>query len=382
MEAFELARLDRYFRHVTDTVGPPGPPVARALLVTHLLAERPSFVRAVDRIAGLAAVLPKPKSIDRVALEEVTAVYRVDQLTRGLFADAERALAFLEECAAGQSVILLDIGGYFAPVLDQLCERFSGRVLGVVEDTENGHRRYLDFGKPPCPVYSVARSPLKQPEDHLVGQSIVFSTEALMRARGDILPGRAATVIGFGKIGASIARTLHAKGVRVTVYDDDPIRATQALSQGFGVAATRTAAIATAGMVMCATGHLALRRDDFARLANGAYIASVTSSEDELELHTLDGVYQQTVVADNVTRYDTTGHYFYVLAGGNAVNFLHGASVGAFIFLVQAEILAAAARLTAGEVEPGYHELPDADRRLIAETWLNHFNHTATGAYR
>ncbi|MBT8226789.1 MAG: hypothetical protein HKP61_17190 [Dactylosporangium sp.] len=169
MEAFELARLDRYFRHVTDTVGPPGPTEARALLVTHLLAERPSFVRAVGRIAGLAAVLPKPKS-------------------------------------------------------------------------------------------------------------------------------------------------------------DDPIRATQALSQGFGVAATRAAAIATAGMVMCATGHLALRRDDFTRLANGAHIASVTSSEDELELHTLDGVYQQTAVADNVTRYDTTGHYFYVLAGGNAVNFLHGAS--------------------------------------------------------
>ena len=34
METFELSRLDRYFRHVTDTVGPPGPPAARSLLVT------------------------------------------------------------------------------------------------------------------------------------------------------------------------------------------------------------------------------------------------------------------------------------------------------------------------------------------------------------
>lgn len=54
------------------------------------------------------------------------------------------------------------------------------------------------------------------------------------------------------------------------------------------------------------------------------------------------------------------GHYFYMLAGGNAVNFLHGASVGAFIFLVQAEILAATSRLTAGDCEPGYHEVPAA----------------------
>jgi len=210
-----------------------------------------------------------------------------------------------------------------------------------------------------------------------VGQSIVFSTEALMRCRGDILPGRSATVVGFGKLGSSIARTLHAKGVRVTVYDADPVRATQALSQGFHVAPNRTAALATAGIVMCATGNLALRQDDFAQLANGAYLASVTSSEDELELEALAGVYQQTSVAEHVTRYDTVGHYFYVLAGGNAVNFLHGASVGAFIFLVQAEILAAAARLAGGEVEPGYHEVPEAGRRLIARTWLAHFNQGA-----
>lgn len=68
----------------------------------------------------------------------------------------------------------------------------------------------------------------------------------------------------------------------------------------------------------------------------------------------------------------------YVLAGGNAVNFLHGASVGAFIFLVQAEILAALARLSGGDIEPGYHEMPDADRRLIASIWLAHFNAEGT----
>ncbi|MGH3928790.1 MAG: hypothetical protein ACRDTF_02285, partial [Pseudonocardiaceae bacterium] len=52
-----------------------------------------------------------------------------------------------------------------------------------------------------------------------------------------------------------------------------------------------------------------------------------------------------------------TGHYFYMLADGNAVNFLHGASVGTFIFLVQAEILAALASLAAAGHEPGMHEL-------------------------
>ncbi|MDG4770968.1 NAD(P)-binding domain-containing protein [Solwaraspora sp. WMMD792] len=379
METFETARLDRYFRAVTHTGNPVGADT-RSLVITHLLADRPPFIRAVDRITPVAGVLPKPKSVHRAAARTVGLAYSVDELSRDRFTDPDAACAYLEQRAAGQAVVLLDVGGYFAPVLAELCDRFSGRILGVVEDTENGHRRYLELGKPPCAVYSVARSPLKQSEDHLVGQSIVFSTEALMRSRGDILPGRAATVVGFGKLGSSIARTLHAKGVRVTVYDADPVRATQALAQGFHVAASRPAALATAGMVMCATGNLALRGEDFTGLANGAYLASVTSSEDELELDTLTGVYEQSVVAEHVIRYTTIGHYFYLLASGNAVNFLHGASVGAFIFLVQAEILAAAARCASGEVEPGYHEVPEADRRRIAEIWLAHFN--PPGAHR
>lgn len=374
METFETARLDRYFRTVTDALTA-GTADARTLVITHLLADRPSFVRAVDRVAPVVAVLPKPKSADRDAVRAVGRAYPVDPLTRQQFADPDAAVAYLEQRAAGAAVVLLDVGGYFAPVLGALCDRFSGRILGVVEDTENGHRRYAELGKPPCPVFSVARSSLKQPEDHLVGQSIVFSTEALMRTRGHILPGRQACVIGYGKLGSSIARTLHAKGVRVTVHDADPVRATQALAHGFHVAGTLQAALASAGMVVCATGNLALCGDDFTALANGAYLASVTSSEDELELDALTGVYERTPVGEHVTRYATVGHFFYVLAGGNAVNFLHGASVGAFIFLVQAEILVAAARCAGGDIEPGYHEVPEADRRRIARIWLAHFNH-------
>ena len=53
---------------------------------------------------------------------------------------------------------MLDVGGYFAPALEDACARFTGRILGVVEYTENGLGRYLEAGKLPRPVFSVARS--------------------------------------------------------------------------------------------------------------------------------------------------------------------------------------------------------------------------------
>jgi adenosylhomocysteinase len=358
VEGFERARLDSFFARVGGQFAAPERPAA--FLITHLLADRPAFVRAVGSVAELCAVLPKPKSIDPATRREVEAVAACDELSR--------------ELLAGRDVVLLDMGGYFAGSLTEVCERFSGRVVGVVEDTENGHKRYAQLAKVPCPVLSVARSPLKEPEDYLVGQSVVFSTEALMRGCGDILHGRGALVIGFGKLGSSIARLLHAKGMSVTVYDIDPVRRIQAASQGFWVARDRESSLAGAGVVLCATGSLALRAEDFGHLRNGAYVATVTSSEDELELAGLPEVYSRMQYGAGVTRYETTGHYFYLLNDGNAVNFLHGAEVGPFIFLVQAEILAATGRLAGGDLEPGIHEVSASDRAAIAAAWLNYWN--------
>jgi adenosylhomocysteinase len=372
MEQFERARLDSYFARIADTFAPAEKP--SAFLITHLLPERPAFVRAVGITTNLRAVLPKPKSVDLTARREVEKTTQCDALSRELFENADSAVDYIESRAGGEPVVLLDVGGYFAPALGALCERFSGRVLGVVEDTENGHKRYASAGKLPCPVVSVARSPLKAPEDFLVGQSVVFSTEALMRGRGDILHGRPALVIGFGKLGSSIARLLHAKGVQVTVHDVDPVRRAQALSQGFTVARDRDTALHGAGLILCATGAVSLRGEDFSALRNGAYVATVTSSEDELDLAGLPDVYQRTPNGEHVTRYQTTGHYFYLLNGGNAVNFLHGASVGPFIYLVQAEILAGVRNLARKDLGPGMHEVDATDRAVIAGTWLSYFN--------
>jgi len=372
VDSSERARLDAYFQQVTDRF--PIPDGVSTLVITHLLPERPAFLGALARTTTLAAVLPKPKSAVPQVLAEVRAAHPVHHLSREQFSDPSKALDFLETLAPGAQLVLLDIGGYFAPALHALTEKFSGRILGVVEDTENGHRRYQALGRLPCPVLSVARSPLKDCEDHLVGKSIVFSTEAIVRTRGDILTNRNATVIGFGKIGRAIAHTLRAQDLHTTVYDTDPVRQVQARSLGFRTTPSRTDALHDAGLVLCATGNLALRARDFTTLRNGAYITSATSSDDELELPALHGRYTPTTAGPHLTRYDTPGHHFHILADGGAVNFVHGAAVGTYIHLVQAELIAATSDLTRTNPPPGLHELPPTDRQTIAGLWLDHFS--------
>jgi adenosylhomocysteinase len=147
MESYERARIDSYFSRITNRF-PITEPVS-SFVVTHLLPERPSFLMAVARVSTVRGVLPKPKSVHQPTFAAIRPVYPTHELSRALFDDADCALAYFEEHAAGETVVLLDVGGYFAPCLADLCARFSGHIAGVVEDTENGHRRYEDVGKLP-----------------------------------------------------------------------------------------------------------------------------------------------------------------------------------------------------------------------------------------
>lgn len=107
-EPFERARLDAYFSKVAAQFAPTEQ--ATAFLVAHLLAERPGFVRAAAAMTRLRTVLPKPKSIHPTAQREVEQNTPCDTLSRELFIDPDTALDYLESRAAGESVVLLDVG--------------------------------------------------------------------------------------------------------------------------------------------------------------------------------------------------------------------------------------------------------------------------------
>jgi hypothetical protein len=72
--------VESFFRKVGNDRHP-----VSSLVITHLLAERPAFLRAIARVCKVVAVLPKPKSVDDGALRLVQAVMPVDSLDRQRF---------------------------------------------------------------------------------------------------------------------------------------------------------------------------------------------------------------------------------------------------------------------------------------------------------
>jgi len=310
------------------------------IIVTHILPDRFLFLEAISKLAKIIAIIPKPKSIHYPTLERLEDKYTFEFLSREQISSSDiiENLLINSRC---KKFILLDMGGYFAPIMQKLKLRLKDRLLGVVEDTENGHQKYLKLvGKVGLPIISVARSPLKEQEDYLVGQSIFFSTEVILREI-NILPNYINLgVLGYGKIGKSVAQIAKSKCRQVSVYDINPVLQAQAACHGYKIPSFENILKGSDVIISC-TGNHAINDNNISLLKDGCILSSATSADDEFGLsHTLKN-YQKRSITKNLIMLFNQNKSFYLMNEGNAVNFLHNAVVGDFIFLVQSEILEA-----------------------------------------
>jgi len=292
------------------------------------------------------------------------------------------------------------------------------RIVGIVEDTENGHQKYvkalsdyeaLHSSEKPSerrarlpPVYSVARSLMKQTEDYNVGKSLVRATDTLLREHLDLRleDEPRIGVLGFGKIGSSIARHLQQMNIgTVHVCDTNPSIAIRAASQDF-VLCDKQQMLAdhAVSIIFAATGNKCLNfRDLTTSRASILIISSCTSSDDELDVHT--GLNDASLGAKLKKREPAFTEYelirddgqplqLFLLCNGNAPNFFCRAVLGEYIRAVQAAMMVCALKLRAMDAArapaPSFYpvdphvtlkprELDEEEERAISTTWLDSF---------
>ena len=155
------------------------------------------------------------------------------------------------------------------------------------------------------------------------GQSTV---DGIMRATNVLLAGRRAVVAGYGWVGRGIAARLRGMGSLVSVVEVDPIRAIEALMDGFEVRSAADAA-AWGELFVTATGNVNIfRREHFGLMRDGAILANSGHFDDELELGALREMCGQRIreVRPDVVEYDLGDRRLYVLAEGRLVNLAAG----------------------------------------------------------
>ena len=377
-ESLTSARC-RFFKQITRDLSPTG---AGLLLITHCLPDRPELVQAMSNLATPVTVVAIPYSADIAIIDELRKRHTVETPSMEDLCDASFLRRLLDRLADSSPIIISEIGGYFADVIPSLPTELQRRIAGVVEDTEAGHRRYEAVASSmPFGVYSVARSPLKEPEDALVGASCVFSVERIIRELGTVLDSQHCLVIGFGKIGRGLARHLRDRRLPVSVYDTDPVRRVCALSEGFLIPA-REAALGSADLIFGATGNACLGGRDLPHLRDGAMLISCSTRNREFDLSSMRAT---ATVEDREGDFEVlriNAKRINLAANGFPVNFGDGAVIGPVLSLVQAEILVAIEQLGKQRLRPGVWSIEPEAQSKIAEAWLQCFTHVDRGTYR
>lgn len=352
------------------------------ICVNHTVANSPQFIWGLQQLGKVALVLAKGKSYeaeDRKEIEDTLRV-KVEQADRKKFKKLEYSVALAKKYyPQGSRLVIADVGGYFDGSVNALAADEDVQLAGILEGTENGHKRYAMVSSDTVPIVSVARSPLKDPEDHLVGAGVVFSVEAVLRQMTQLLQGRRACVVGFGKIGAGVADALRGRGIPTSVCERDSIRRAVAAAHGFEVySSLENGAIARSDLIISATGSRAITTAIMRSALPGTVVATVTSADDELQFDDIEDHYSKSKLFHGLDEYQpkTAGASpFFLINEGNAANFLHDAVEGPALELIYGEKVAAVAQLAAGMFEPApkVQELSRESRKQVADIWARHF---------
>ncbi|MFF7109037.1 hypothetical protein [Pseudomonas sichuanensis] len=180
-------------------------------------------------------------------------------------------------------VIIFDIGGYFAPFIDELSVFLGDRLILVLEDTANGHFKYKKtrFHMESNRFKSVAFDSYKMAENVMVANIILGHLGKFIT---DWSPHKPTLIVGYGRIGRSFCLALKAMGAqRISVMDTDNARLFMASTEGFETLTPRQLELIADRYDYCfsMSGQQGVNENVLTSMKHRSYLLVVTSYDDE-----------------------------------------------------------------------------------------------------
>ena len=220
--------------------------------------------------------------------------------------------------------IVIDDGGDLHALLHDKHPQIASKIYGGTEETTTGVIRLRALereGLLKYPVIAVNNAKTKMMFDNRygTGQSAI---DGILRATNILLAGKTVVVAGYGWVGRGIALRARGMGANVVVTEVDPIRALEALMDGFTVMSMKKAA-AIGDVFITATGNKAvIRREHIEKMKDGAILANAGHFNVEIWLPDLEDLStEKREIRRYVTEYRLkNGKRIYLLAEGRLVN--------------------------------------------------------------
>jgi adenosylhomocysteinase len=349
----------------------------------HITTETATFLKTLK--AGGATVLAcasNPLSTQ----DDVAAALVADEGIATFAVKGETQASYYRHIDAvldGHPRLTMDDGCDLVSRLHQFRPDQLPELIGGTEDTRTGviRLRAMEMaGILRYPIVAVNDAATKRLFDnrHGTGQSTI---DGIVRATNILLAGKRFVVAGYGYSGKGVAARARGMGALVTVTEIDPLRALEAVTDGFEVEPMQVACGKGEVFVTVTGNRDVLRAEHFAKMRDGAILANAGHFDVEIDLVALDEMAEgkrrlvrPMVEEFTIVAQDGSSRRILVLAEGRLVNLSaaegHPAAVMDLSFANQAlvaEWLVKDRGLLANRV----HEVPAEIDARIAELKLD-----------
>lgn len=220
--------------------------------------------------------------------------------------------------------ITMDDGADLVSTLHKEKRKLLSHVLGGTEETTTGVirlRAMADDGALKYPVIAVNDAYTKHLFDNRygTGQSTI---DGILRATNRLLAGSIFVVCGYGWCGRGVAMRAKGMGARVVVTEVDPLKALEAVMDGFDVMPIIDAA-KIGDIFVTVTGNInVISEKVFSKMKNGAIVANTGHFNVEIDIEGLNKLSKsKRVIREFVEEYTLKdGRRIYLLAEGRLVN--------------------------------------------------------------
>ncbi len=238
--------------------------------------------------------------------------------------DNDTYYAHIEAAVDHKPQITMDDGADVIGVLHAHRREQLGDVIGGTEETTTGVIRLKALerdGALGFPIVAVNEANTKHLFDNRygTGQSTI---DGILRATNRLLAGSKFVVAAYGWCGKGVATRARGMGAHVVVTEVDPLRALEAVMDGFEVMSMERAA-GVGDIFVTATGNKGvIRREHIERMKDGAILANAGHFNVEIDIPALRSMAIETRAArelvDEFVLED--GRRLYLLADGRLVN--------------------------------------------------------------
>ncbi len=311
----------------------------------HVTAETANLLRALK--AGGAQVLLCASNPLSTQDDVAASLVKHDRISVYAVRGEDRRTYYRHLRAAldHKPLLTLDDGADLVSLLHKEYTKFAPQMVASMEETTTGVirlRALAQDGALKIPVIAVNDAATKHLFDNRygTGQSTI---DGIIRATDVLLAGKRMVIAGYGWCGKGLASRGRGMGAQVIVTEVDPVRALEAVMDGFQVMSMKEAA-RVGDLFVTVTGDMhVISKDHIRVMKDGAILCNSGHFDIEIDLKGLNqmAVKRRKNVRNHVDAYTLRGgKTVYLLGEGRLVNLAaaegHPASVMDMSFATQA----------------------------------------------